>query len=243
MMFEVHLLRVAELAKLTGVEIFELMTNARHIAGRYWMFEGEPEFLGVACEDLAVGSTEAHGDMGGREFIAHATDVFHHDFGDDPQGWEMVRAERWFSSRLAESKPGPDPAPPSDKAAQRGAAEVEWGTDVWQWVCSDGDWHYSAVATCPRCGCNRPEPPAGTRTALDAADLLDLHPDLAELGEGRGKLHRALRRVIQALSAADDEDLGHNPDGARPLLQAILDGRAAGGQWLREFAREVVLRA
>lgn len=94
MLFEVNLIKVPPLKDMSGADVFELMVNARHIKGDYWMFEGMVEALVVGVKVVDTGVTEAHGDMSDTNFIDYCmTTVFpgsEEKIKESPRSWTML---------------------------------------------------------------------------------------------------------------------------------------------------------
>lgn len=77
MQFEVSLLKVP--VRLTSDQLEELNENCRHVDGRFWIMEGDPDCLSVRVRELAIGITSGlHPDdvPPGRPIIDHAVDIF-----------------------------------------------------------------------------------------------------------------------------------------------------------------------
>lgn len=90
MLFRVQLIEVAPLEQLTGVEVFRLMTNASHIAGNFWIYEGELFGLGVASAVVrAEGVTEGTGCMGDGTLTSHCEEIFGVDLSGEDPAWKM----------------------------------------------------------------------------------------------------------------------------------------------------------
>ena len=93
--FAVSLLKVPPLDELSGWEVFDLMVNARHIVGDYWMFEGIVDALIVhGVEVVEEGETVAHGGMDDEEFEKYARTVFDTEFDGCDPSWLMLSKQR-----------------------------------------------------------------------------------------------------------------------------------------------------
>jgi len=96
--FEVKLICVPPMDKLSGWEVFDLMANATHVGGDLWLFEGDEECLLCRPEVLAEGVTEGTGDM--EDMLGYCKEIFDYDFDDAPASWEMLKYRRenmpWF---------------------------------------------------------------------------------------------------------------------------------------------------
>lgn len=98
--FAVKLIKVPNLGNLTGVQVFELMVNATHVAGNYWIFEGDligfnsfndPE---KEIKVVADGVTEGIGEMDSNELVQHCMDIFGVDLSGEEPGWKMMKKFR-----------------------------------------------------------------------------------------------------------------------------------------------------
>lgn len=90
MNFFVSLIKTAEIAALAPLQVFSLCNNARHIAGDYWLLEGDPGSIGVECEVINTAVTEAYGDMDSTEFIEHCERIFSVPLSDEDEWWEIL---------------------------------------------------------------------------------------------------------------------------------------------------------
>ena len=89
--FFVKLLRVPPLDKLSGVDVFELMVNGRHVAGQYWIFEGDVESLSVRIQKVAAeGVSEGFGDMSNDALVDHCEEIFGIDLSEEHPSWKML---------------------------------------------------------------------------------------------------------------------------------------------------------
>lgn len=89
--FLVSLIKVPPIDELSGWEVFELMVNARHVTGDYWMYEGDVEMLNVhGVDEVEQGETVAHGDMPDDDFEKHARTVFEIEFDGCDPAWKML---------------------------------------------------------------------------------------------------------------------------------------------------------
>lgn len=91
--FGVTLIKVPQLRSMTGVQVFDLMVNARHVAGRYWIFEGDEDALLADVTVVSSGITGGHGDMDDDELKAHCKEVFGIDLSAEPPTWKMIDEE------------------------------------------------------------------------------------------------------------------------------------------------------
>jgi len=92
MFFLVKLIKVPSIDLLSGWDVFELMVNARHIKGDFWIYEGDVEALCVDdIETICEGETEGHGSMSDERFIKHCEDIFDVSFKDSSPSWEMLK--------------------------------------------------------------------------------------------------------------------------------------------------------
>lgn len=96
-MFAVKLIRVASLDSLSGLDVFELMVNARHVGGDFWIFEGDIESLGVQAEIAAEGVTEGTGDMNEFELVQHCEEIFGVTLSSVAPSWKMLAQRRRFA--------------------------------------------------------------------------------------------------------------------------------------------------
>lgn len=95
MLFGVKLIEVPPLAELSGFEVFDLMVNARHIAGPFWCYEGDEFVLHVHDVHVrAEGVTEGFGDYDDSEFVKHCEEAFGVDLLFEPPAWKMLKADR-----------------------------------------------------------------------------------------------------------------------------------------------------
>ena len=104
-MFGVKLLDVPEIKDLSGGDVFTLMAHARHVAGTYWIFEGDVESLDIdGIRVVSDGETEGHGDMDDKELVAHCEDIFGVELSGMPPSWKMLsdRRSTLMGNRLAE---------------------------------------------------------------------------------------------------------------------------------------------
>lgn len=91
MWFSVKLLRVPPIQSLTGWDVFELMVNARHVGGDFWIFEGDVESLGVAgVEMVAEGEAQAYGDMSDEDLVSYCEGVFDITLSSIAPSWKML---------------------------------------------------------------------------------------------------------------------------------------------------------
>ncbi|NQT12301.1 MAG: hypothetical protein HQ582_06120 [Planctomycetes bacterium] len=91
MEFLVKLIRVPPLAELSGVDVLELMVNARHIGGDFWAFEGDLEALLVPGVDyVGEAATSAFGGMSDDKFAAHCEGLFGSVVRGAPPAWKML---------------------------------------------------------------------------------------------------------------------------------------------------------
>ena len=88
--FYVKLLKVPPLDKMSGWDVFELMVNASHVAGDFWIYEGDEEAIDVSVEVVAEGVTEGTGDMSREELVEHCDEIFGVDLSDEPASWKML---------------------------------------------------------------------------------------------------------------------------------------------------------
>ena len=89
-LFEVQLIRVPPIEQLTGPQVFLLMINARHVAGDYWIFEGDIDTFPFHVLIVETSTTEGFGDMNDRELIEHCHDIFGMDFNDENPSYKMI---------------------------------------------------------------------------------------------------------------------------------------------------------
>lgn len=92
MEFQVNLINVPDLDDLTGWEVFDLMINARHVAGNYWIFEGDIGSL-LCSDDITladIGISEGFGDLNDEEILEHCRDVFGMSLENCDPGWKML---------------------------------------------------------------------------------------------------------------------------------------------------------
>jgi hypothetical protein len=90
--FAVKLLRVPPIGRLSGWDVFELMVNARHVGGEFWIFEGDVESLNVAGVDIAgEGVTEGHGDMDDGALVKHCEEIFAVNLSSVAPSWKMLK--------------------------------------------------------------------------------------------------------------------------------------------------------
>jgi len=95
MEFAVKLLRVPSLDKLSGWDVFALMSNARHVGGDFWIIEGEEWALQVPdIEVVAEGITEGYGNMNGGQVVAHCEEIFDIVLGSVAPAWKMLAGRR-----------------------------------------------------------------------------------------------------------------------------------------------------
>lgn len=88
--FEVKLIKVKDLKKLTGVEVFDLMCNAKHIAGDYWIFEGDEESLLSEVSVVDESTSSGTGGLTEEELVEHCSDIFGFDFSKEKPAWKML---------------------------------------------------------------------------------------------------------------------------------------------------------
>lgn len=89
MEFHLSLIKVPSIKKMTGLQVFDLMVNARHVRGDYWIFEGDPLALLVNAEIFTEGIGESYGDLNDDELIDYCKEVFNEDLSKEPQPFEM----------------------------------------------------------------------------------------------------------------------------------------------------------
>ena len=89
MQFEVKLIKAPEMNDMSSWDVFELMANARHVSGRYWIFEGDIESLTVPVICIATGITSGTGDMSDAYLYEHACDIFGYEIKSEPS-WVML---------------------------------------------------------------------------------------------------------------------------------------------------------
>lgn len=93
MVFELKLIRAEPIEELSGWAVFELMGNARHLAGDYWIYEGDVEafkFSAVKCCGIAVG--DIYGDMSHDELLEYASLIFgFNDLKLEAPAWRMLK--------------------------------------------------------------------------------------------------------------------------------------------------------
>jgi len=92
--FAVKLIRVAPVSQLSGWDVFELMVNARHVGGDFWLFEGDVESLCVLAEVAGEGVTEGIGDMNDDELRKHCEDIFGVTLSSAAPSWKMLKRRR-----------------------------------------------------------------------------------------------------------------------------------------------------
>ena len=97
MLFEVQLIKTRPFPSLSGVEMFDIMVNATHVAGRYFIFEGEVESLLSKVTVVATGVTEGTGDMGWKERVTHCREIFGIDLSDETPWYEIANNYRWIA--------------------------------------------------------------------------------------------------------------------------------------------------
>jgi len=89
--FAVKLLRVPPIGQLSGWEVFELMVNARHVGGDFWIFEGDAESLDVGkVEVVSEGVTEGTGDMNDDQLVEHCEEIFGVKLSSAAPSWKML---------------------------------------------------------------------------------------------------------------------------------------------------------
>lgn len=92
MEFHVKLIKAPSLNDLSGWDVFDLMFNARHVAGNYWIFEGDIESLlcGDRVSIIEQGTTDGFGDLNDTELLSHCHEIFGmaHDYADP--AWKML---------------------------------------------------------------------------------------------------------------------------------------------------------
>lgn len=91
--FAVKLIRTRPLTDLTGWDVFDLMRNATHVAGRFWLFEGDEEALLASVEVVAQGVTGPTGDLEGRELLEHCIEIFDAPYLRDEPLSHLMRPE------------------------------------------------------------------------------------------------------------------------------------------------------
>lgn len=91
-MFEVQLIQTDDIHSLTGLEVFSLCQNANHIAGNYWIYEGEIFALRLRNEPKVIktGITEGIQGMGPIDLIAHCETIFDYSFDGEKRTWEIL---------------------------------------------------------------------------------------------------------------------------------------------------------
>lgn len=94
MEFQVRLLIVPEFDRLSGREVANLFTNARHIAGRYWCFEGDVEALGFDVSEAGIGIIDSchPSDYNDDQFADKCAVVFSKDFSQEPPMWKVLNS-------------------------------------------------------------------------------------------------------------------------------------------------------
>ncbi|MGB0600532.1 MAG: hypothetical protein ACPGLY_27970 [Rubripirellula sp.] len=92
--FLVKLISVKPISELSSWELFDLMANARHVAGKYWIFEGDVESLLADAEVHAEGETEGTGDFNDEELVDHCEDIFGIDLDEEPASWQMLNMHK-----------------------------------------------------------------------------------------------------------------------------------------------------
>lgn len=90
MMFAVSLIKTKPIHDLTGLEVFDLCSNATHIAGQYWMFEGEEDALLADVAVVADGVTEGLDTDLSSEIVEHCSEIFNFDFAGHPVSYEIL---------------------------------------------------------------------------------------------------------------------------------------------------------
>ena len=91
MQFAVKLIIVPYISKMSGWDVFTLMVNARHVAGRFWIFEGDVESLGIDDIEIAVeGVTEGTGDFDEKELVRHCESIFDINLSSEPPSWKIL---------------------------------------------------------------------------------------------------------------------------------------------------------
>lgn len=92
--FGVKLLRVPPIDQLSGWDVFELMVNARHVGGDFWVFEGDTESLSVAdMKIVGDGITEGYGDLNDEQLTKHCEEIFDVVLSFVAPAWKMLSGQ------------------------------------------------------------------------------------------------------------------------------------------------------
>lgn len=92
MLFGVKLIEVPKISNMTGIQVFSLFINCRHIAGDLWCFEGEPEALPFKVKVLNEGAIDSshESDYDNEAFVVKCSEVFNWDFSGLPDIYEIA---------------------------------------------------------------------------------------------------------------------------------------------------------
>ena len=90
-MFGVKLIKVPPIDTLSSWDVFELMCQARHVAGDYWIFEGDDGCLHVTAEVIAEGITDGTGDYSYSELVTHCEQIFGVLLKNEAPSWLMLK--------------------------------------------------------------------------------------------------------------------------------------------------------
>lgn len=82
MLFGVKLIEVPKISTMSGLQVWSLFVNCRHIAGDLWCFEGDDEALPFNVGILSEGAIDSshESDYDDEAFVKKCTEVFDWDF-------------------------------------------------------------------------------------------------------------------------------------------------------------------